>query len=126
MRHQGFSALHIAAVTATTWILLLNAVVGYQLLEDGTAISVGLMFISSGLIFIGTGYIALDTGFSWTKEWLSTLDNPNQAYALYTLYLLAPLIFVAFFFILETYLVLRVLGETKPLSMSIVDLHLQC
>jgi hypothetical protein len=125
MYHQGFSALHIAAVTSTTWILLLNAVVGYQLLEDGTAISVCLVFASSGFIFIGTGYIALDTGFSFTKEWLSTLNDPNQAYALYTLYLLAPLIFVALFFILETYLVLRVLAETKPLSMSLFKLHLQ-
>jgi H+/Cl- antiporter ClcA len=97
-------------------VLLLNAIIGYQLLEDGTAISVGLVFASSAAIFIGTGYIALDTGFSWTHEWVSTLTQPNQAYALYTLYLLAPLVFIALFFILEVYLVLRVLGERRPLS----------
>jgi hypothetical protein len=93
------------------------------LLEDGTIISIGLVFVSSALIFIGTGYIALDTGFSFSKEWLSTLDQPNQAYALYTLYLLAPLIFISLFFIFETYLVLRVLGETRPLSMFTSKSH---
>lgn len=103
-------------------MLLLNAVIGFQLLEDGTAASIGLVFVSSAAIFVGTGYIALDTGFSWTKYWVSTLDDPNQAYALYTLFLLAPLVFIVLFFILETYLVLRVLGETRPLRMFLSPL----
>jgi hypothetical protein len=109
----------VAAVTATTWVLLLNALIGYQLLEgveDGSPLSIGLVTISAGAIFIGTGYIALDTGFSFTHFWDSTLYDPNRAYALYTLYLLVPLVFLVVFFLLETFLVLRVLGETRPLS----------
>jgi hypothetical protein len=51
---------------------MLNGAVGYQLLDDGTAVSIGLLLISSLLIFIGTGYIALDTGFSWTGYWDDT------------------------------------------------------
>lgn len=94
---------------------MLNGAVGYQLLDDGTAVSVGLLFLSSALIFIGTGYIALDTGYSWTNEWVSTLNTPNQAYALYTLYQLVPLVFLVIFFLLEAFLVLRVLGERKPM-----------
>jgi hypothetical protein len=94
---------------------MLNGAVGYQLLDDGTAVSIGLLLISSLLIFIGTGYIALDTGFSWTGYWDDTLNTPNRAYALYTLYQLVPLVFIVIFFLLEAFLVLRILGERKPM-----------
>lgn len=94
---------------------MLNGLVGYQLLDDGTPISIGLLLISAVVIFVGTGYIALDTGFSWTGYWNDTLQLPNQAYALYTLYQLAPLVFLVVFFCLESFLVLRVLGERKPM-----------
>lgn len=111
----AFVAVHIAAIVATTWVLMLNGLVGYQLLDDGTPISVGLLLISAVIVFVGTGYIALDTGFSWTGYWDDTLPLPNQAYALYTLYQLAPLVFLVVFFCLESYLVLRILGERKPM-----------
>jgi hypothetical protein len=111
----AFTAIHIAAITATSWILMLNGAVGYQLLDDGTIMSIGLLLISSLVIFIGTGYIALDTGFSWTGYWDSTRVLPNQAYALYTLYQLVPLVFIVIFFLLEAFLVLRILGERKPM-----------
>lgn len=94
---------------------MLNGLVGYQLLDDGTPISIGLLLISSIIIFVGTGYIALDTGFSWTGYWDDTLVGENQAYALYTLYQLVPLVFLVIFFCLESFLVLRVLGERKPM-----------
>ena len=112
---RGFSAAHIASVVATTWILLMNGAVGYQLLYDGTLASLLLIFGSAAALFVGTGYIALDTGFSWTGYWNSTLVAPNQAYALYTLYLLVPLVFLVLYFVLESVLVLRVLGELRPM-----------
>lgn len=96
---------------------MLNGIVGYQLLDDGTAVSIGLLVISSLVLFVGTGYIALDTGFSWTGYWDSSLELPNQAYALYTLYQLVPLVFLVIFFLLESFLVLRILGERKPMCM---------
>lgn len=96
---------------------MLNGMVGYQLLDDGTAVSIGLLVISSLVLFVGTGYIALDTGFSWTGYWNSSLELPNQAYALYTLYQLVPLVFLVIFFLLESFLVLRILGERKPMRM---------
>jgi hypothetical protein len=110
-----FVAIHIAAITATSWILMLNGAVGYQLLDDGTAVSIGLLLISSLVIFIGTGYIALDTGLNWTGYWEDTRFVSNQAYALYTLYQLVPLVFIVIFFCLEAFLVLRILGERKPM-----------
>lgn len=95
---------------------MLNGLVGYQLLDDGTAISLGLILISAAVLFIGTGYIALDTGFSWTGFFDDTLAS-DRSYSLYTLYQLVPLVFLFVFFCLETFLVIRVLGETKPMSM---------
>lgn len=112
---QAFTAVHIASIVATTWILMMNAAVGFQFMDDGTIISMGLIFGSAAILFVGTGYIALDTGFSWTGYWDSTLTAPNRAYALYTLYQLVPLVFLFVFFILETVLVTRVLGEKKPM-----------
>jgi hypothetical protein len=102
-------------IAATTWILMLNAVVGYQILDDGTPLSLGLIIASALAIFIGTGYIALDTGYSWTNTFTSSLQPPNRNIGLYVLYQLAPLIFLVVFFILESILVLKILGERKPM-----------
>lgn len=102
-------------ITASLWILMLNALVGYQLLDDGTPISLGLMVGSALVIFIGTGFIALDTGYSWTGHFDSSYGGNNRNIGLYVLYQLAPLIFLFGFFVLETVLVIRVLGERKPM-----------
>lgn len=115
---RAFSAVHIAAVVSTLWILMMNGAVGFQLIDDGTPLSIALIFGSAAALFVGTGYIALDTGFSWTGYWDDTLGAPNRAYALYTLYQLVPLVFLVVYFILETVLVLRILGEVRPMCMS--------
>ncbi|EME48150.1 hypothetical protein DOTSEDRAFT_69928 [Dothistroma septosporum NZE10] len=112
---RAFSAVHIAAVVATLWILMMNGAVGYQLIDDGTPLSLALIFGSAVVLFVGTGYIALDTGFSWTGYFDSTLNDPNRAYALYTLYQLVPIVFLFVYFVLQTVLVLRVLGEVRPM-----------
>ncbi|KAK4038707.1 chitin synthase III catalytic subunit [Parachaetomium inaequale] len=111
----AFSAVHIGAIAATTWILFLNGIVGYQLMDDGTSLSIGLLLGSSLLFLIGVGYIALDTGFSFTGYWNSSYDLPNRGIALYVLYLLLPLLWIVLYLVLETVLVLRVLGETRPM-----------
>ena len=112
---KGFTAVHLAAITATTWILLLNAFVGFQLIDDGTPLSLLLMSGSAAVLFIGTGYIALDTAFSWSGHFKGALSGNNRDIGLYVLYLLAPLVFLFLFFVLETVLVLRVLGERRPM-----------
>lgn len=116
---QGFTAVHLAAIVATIWILLLNAIVGFQLLDDGTPLSLGLLLLSAAALFVGTGYIALDTAFSWTGHFDPSLTGPdNRNIGLYVLYQLCPLVFLFLFFVLETVLVLRVLGERKPMGTS--------
>ncbi len=115
---QGFTAAHLGAIVATLWVLLGNAVIGFQLIDDGTPISLGLLLLTAVALFIGTGYIALDTAFSWTGHFDSSLNDPNRNIGLYVLYQLVPLIFLALFFILETILVVKVLGERKPMRTS--------
>ncbi|KAJ3501373.1 hypothetical protein NM208_g16950 [Fusarium decemcellulare] len=112
----AFSAIHIGLITATCWILMLNAVVGYQIIDDGTPLSLTLFVISAGMLLIGTGYIGLDTGLSWTGYWDDSYDGPNHRnIALYVLYQLVPLILLVAYFVLEAILVIRVLGETRPM-----------
>ncbi|MCJ1399562.1 hypothetical protein MMC11_002764 [Xylographa trunciseda] len=111
----GFTAVHLGAITATLWVLLLNGVVGYQLMDDGTPLSLGLILLSAIVLFIGTGYITLDTALSWTHHFDPSLIYPNQNIGLYVMYQLAPLVFLFLFFLLEANLVLRVLGERKPM-----------
>lgn len=94
---------------------MLNAFVGYQIVDDGTPLSLGLIVASAAALFIGTGYIALDTGYSWTGHFDSSYTAPNRNIGLYVLYQLAPLVFLFAFFVLETVLVIRVLGERKPM-----------
>ncbi|KOS22213.1 Chitin synthase export chaperone [Escovopsis weberi] len=112
----AFSAVHIGMIVTTCWILMLNGFVGYQLMDDGTPMSLTLFLASSVVLFLGTGYIAADTGFSWTGFWDSSYELPNRNYALYTLYQLVPLIFLITFFLLEAYIVIRVLGERRPME----------
>ncbi|KAL4900002.1 hypothetical protein BDW74DRAFT_104802 [Aspergillus multicolor] len=112
---KGFSAAHVAAITATCWILLLNALVGFQFLDDGTPASMGLLLVSGLVFFIGTGYIALDTAFDWTGEFATNRNDGYRNIALYVLYQLFPLVCLVAFFLLETFLVVRILGEFRPM-----------
>ncbi|KAH7246334.1 chitin synthase III catalytic subunit [Fusarium tricinctum] len=112
----AFSAIHIGMIIATCWILMLNAVVGYQIIDDGTPLSIALIVLSAGILLVGTGYIALDTGLSWTGYWDDSYKSPdNRNIALYVLYQLVPLIFIVAYLVLETILVIRILGETRPM-----------
>jgi hypothetical protein len=114
---QWFTGIHIGAIVATAWVLLINAIVGFQLLDDGTALSIALT-AGSGLAFlIGVGYIAIDTGFGSPSGELEVSNYENlKHYPLYVLYLLFPLILIVAFFLLESVLVLGVLQETKPMG----------
>ena len=96
----------------------MNGIVGFQILDDGTPLSLGLILLSGIAFFVGTGYVALDTAFSYTQTFAPRHSGPgDRNIALYVLYQLWPLICLVGFFLLETVLVLRVLGEKKPMRM---------
>jgi hypothetical protein len=39
---QWFSAIQIGLITTTIWVLFLNALIGFQWLDDGTPASMGV------------------------------------------------------------------------------------
>ncbi len=94
---------------------MINALVGYQIVADGTPLSLGLIVGSALVLLLGTGFIALDTGFQWTGHFNDSYQVPNRHIALYVLYQLAPLVFLVAFYVLEAILVLRILGERPPM-----------
>ena len=98
---------------------MLNGIVGYQLLDDGTPTSIAAIVASAFAFFIAAGYIALDTGYSWTGHFDPSTNSPNRNVPLYVLYQLLPLIFLVNFFVLESILVVRVLGERKPMRTAL-------
>lgn len=112
-----FSAIEIGSTASTAWLLVVNAIVAYQILPDGSFLSVTLTFLSGLAFFVGVGYIALDSGFDWTGTFDSALNNPDSMrnYALYTVYLLWPIVAISIYLLLEFNLVVRVLRERKPL-----------
>ncbi|KAG6360312.1 hypothetical protein INS49_011369 [Diaporthe citri] len=94
----AFTGIHIGFIIATTWMLMLNAVVGYQIHRRRYAT------------------VARPHPGICNRKFQSSYEGPNyRNIALYVLYQLAPLIFLVAFYVLETVLVLRVLGETRPM-----------
>ncbi|CCJ31237.1 unnamed protein product [Pneumocystis jirovecii] len=86
-----FTAAHISFIVTFFWVLLLNAIVGYQLFEDGTIFSISLLVVPSILLFVGSGYIILDSMFFWSDTFI---DNyyALRNYGAYILYFLWPLV----------------------------------
>jgi hypothetical protein len=94
---------------------MLNAVIGFQLLDDDTPLSLGLILGSALMFFIGTGFIAADTAFAWTQTFQPSNTTDLKNVGLYVLYLLFPLICLFVYFCLETFIVVKILGERRPL-----------
>jgi Chitin synthase export chaperone len=84
-------------------------------MDDGTILSLGLTIGSALVWLIGVGYVVLDTGFDYTSYWASSYNLPNRNIFLYVTYLLLPLVWIVLFLVLELILVIKVLGETRPL-----------
>jgi len=70
-------------------------------------------------------YVALDTGFDKTGNFPMKNIDELKNYALYVLYLLFPLVAIVAFFLLEAFLVLRVLGELMPMGKLLVYIYPQ-
>lgn len=109
------SAVHIGLIAGTFWALLINALVGYQIVEDGTFLSTWGTLISTLIVAGGTGYIAGDTAFSVTGYFNTTNPATLKNVALFTLYLVWPIIAIGLYVILETVIVVKFLGEKRPL-----------
>ena len=113
LANQLFTGLHLSLIIATSWVLLLNSVVWWQITECTTRLSLKMMIIPSAIaLLIISGCIALDTGFGWSgyAPWMQSYSPPNRHIALYVLYQLAPLVFIVTFYISNMILVLVLRG----------------
>ncbi|TEB24880.1 hypothetical protein FA13DRAFT_1756768 [Coprinellus micaceus] len=111
------TAIHAGAMAATFWALLANGIVATQVVEDGTVSSM-IPFTIFTIIFFGvTVYIGLDVGLGFTDVIGGLSDPPEsiRSIALFVLTSIWPLVAALIYLILMSYIVLRVLNETRPM-----------
>nr|ODN96130.1 hypothetical protein L204_03821 [Cryptococcus depauperatus CBS 7855] len=110
------SAIHVAVIVLTFWLLLGNALIATQVVEDGTAAALVPLIVIGILFFVSTLYISLDTAFHWTNALnMSAGDVKHlKATALFVLTLIVPAAFAVLYLLFMLYIVISVLNEVKP------------
>ena len=113
----ALTAIHVGAVVAFFWVLLGNAIVATQVVEDGTPSSLIPMGIMA-VICLGIGlYVGLDIGLGFTNVigGLSTPPESIRSIALFVLTSIWPAVTAIAYLAIMSYMVLRVLNETRPM-----------
>ncbi|ODN82805.1 hypothetical protein L202_01077 [Cryptococcus amylolentus CBS 6039] len=110
------SAIHVAVGVVTAWLLLGNALIATQVVEDGTAAAIVPLTVFSILFFVPTLYISLDTAFHWTSPFNIPLAKVAEvkSIALFILTLIVPAAAVVLYLVIMLYIVVIVLDEVKP------------
>eukprot|EP00158_Paraphelidium_tribonemae_P001517 Partr_v1_DN24501_c0_g1_i1_m19680 putative Export control protein len=107
------AALQVGFVVGFFWVLLMNGLVGFQLVEDGAALSF-FGILASGLVWVAVGTIfSLDISQSLLHAGTST--GYYKSTTMFGLYFLFPLVTALGYLILQTVLVAKNLGDQKPL-----------
>ncbi|TYJ55627.1 hypothetical protein B9479_003659 [Cryptococcus floricola] len=96
------SAIHVAVGVVTAWLLLGNALIATQVVEDGTAAAIVPLTVFSILFFVPTLYISLDTAFHWTSTFNIPLAKVAEVKA------------AVLYLVIMLYIVVSVLDEVKP------------
>ncbi|KAJ5226218.1 Chitin synthase export chaperone [Penicillium chermesinum] len=105
-----FVAIQSGLVSALCTCLLVNGFVGFQLYEDGTALSVWLIRIPSALMFAMTFVISLLTFKSWGGL------GPENTVGLFVVLYLFNAISIAIYVVMQLLLVLNTLDDRWPLG----------
>jgi len=111
------TAIHAGLVITLFWSLLANALVATQVVEDGTMSSLIPFYIVSAVTFGVTVYISLDIGLGITTL-IGGVSNPPEALRSISLFILTsiwPALTALLYFIIMSYIVLRILNETRPM-----------
>lgn len=121
------SAIQIGLIVAFFWTLFINGLVGYQLMEDGTAYTTYSTLISGILVAAGASYIAIDTAYGYSKffgdgvlnnstgSFLPYNETSTKSIPLFVLYIVWPIVASGLYFVLQLTLVMKDLGQRKPL-----------
>jgi len=111
------TAIHAGLVITLFWSLLANAIVSTQVVEDGSMSSLIPIYIISAIAFGVTVYISLDVGLGITTL-IGGVSNPPEALRSISLFILTsiwPAVTAFLYILIMSYIVLRVLNETKPM-----------
>jgi len=109
------TAVHAGVIVAVFWMLLGNAIVATQVVEDGTPAAVVPLSILSVLFFAGATYIALDTAFGLTTVFQSHPPQELRGVAMFILTSIWPAATVLVYFAIMSYVIVHTLKEVKPL-----------
>lgn len=109
------TAVHAGVVAAFFWTLFATALVATQYVEDGTPSSLIPYYGLAIIFFLITTYIASDTAFSFTNLFKSNPARDLKSIGLFILLIIWPLVAVSLYFVTMSTIVVRVLGEKKPL-----------
>lgn len=113
----ALTAVHAGAVVALFWALLANAIVATQVVEDGTLASLVPFYIFT-LITLGVGvYVSLDIALGVTDV-IGGVSNPPErlgSIALFVITSIWPGVCAIAYLAIMSYIVIRVLNETRPM-----------
>ncbi|KAK9717555.1 Chitin synthase, class 7 [Basidiobolus ranarum] len=109
--HPWFVAAHVGLLCASVWSLLFNGLVGFQIFEDGTALSVWGIRLSSLIVFGGTFFVAIGT----FKNMVGFL-SPTNPLLLWVFYFIFNGAGILIYFILQLILVFKTLDDRWPLG----------
>ncbi|KAK7458750.1 hypothetical protein VKT23_009751 [Stygiomarasmius scandens] len=114
------TAIHAGVVAAWFWMLLANAFVATQFIDDGSWASLMPFTIFSLAFFVGTTYVGLDVALHITNT-LGPADRSDAAsienlksIPLFVLTSIWPAVAALLYLILISYIVLKILNEFKP------------
>ncbi|KAL1922964.1 uncharacterized protein VTP21DRAFT_9340 [Calcarisporiella thermophila] len=110
------TSIYIGLVTATSAVLVINAIVALQVFEDGTLVSTFSTFSISVLFFIASSYLAFNIGheLALSNDEFST-NIQRRITVLFGLYVVLPLVCVGIYTVLQIFIVYRKLDIRKPL-----------
>jgi len=107
-----FVAIQNGLVSALCTCLLVNGFVGFQLYEDGTALSVWLIRIPSAIMFAITFVISLLTFKSWSGGAL----GPENTVGMFVVLYIINAICIAIYIVMQLLLVVNTLDDRWPLG----------
>jgi hypothetical protein len=105
-----FVAIQNGLISALCSCLLVNGFVGFQLYEDGTALSVWLIRVPSAIMFVMTFVISLLTFMSWGGL------GPENTVGMFVVLYLFNAICIAIYIAMSLLLVANTLNERWPLG----------
>ncbi|KAK2745241.1 Chitin synthase, class 7 [Myotisia sp. PD_48] len=105
-----FAAVQNGLTSAMCTSLMINGFVGFQLYEDGTALSVWLLRLSSAGMFLVSGAVSLLTFKGWAGL------NPEKTVALFVVLYLLNALALAVYLVMQIILVVNTLQDRWPLG----------